>query len=158
MLPLVLASAGALLLYRILARLRPGAALQDAVVVITGASSGLGKGWPPVHFIFTPACAFHKSSFLDANVLSNEQSSIVSMNETCFFCVTECARVFHAAGARLVLCGRDAGRLQQVVQELTGSSTGSHRRVCALIHLKSNILKPAAEEKQFLLPLQLCSL
>ncbi|KAG7243693.1 hypothetical protein INR49_011250 [Caranx melampygus] len=67
-LPLVLASVGVLALYRILSLLRPGAALQDAVVVITGASSGLGK---------------------------------------------ECARVFHAAGARLVLCGRDAARLQQ---------------------------------------------
>lgn len=72
-LPLVLASAGALLLYRILVRLRPGAALQDAVVVITGASSGLGKGWPPVHFIFSSAYAFHKSSFLVVNMFSNEQ-------------------------------------------------------------------------------------
>lgn len=54
-LQLVLASAGALLLYRILVRLRPGAALQDAVVVITGASSGLGKGRPPSHFIFPSA-------------------------------------------------------------------------------------------------------
>lgn len=44
MLPLVLASVGVLLLYRILSRLRAGATLQDAVVVITGASSGLGKG------------------------------------------------------------------------------------------------------------------
>ncbi|KAM8845024.1 dehydrogenase/reductase SDR family member 7B isoform 2-T2 [Spinachia spinachia] len=79
-LPLVLAGAGLLLLYRVLVRLKPGAALQDAVVVITGASSGLGK---------------------------------------------ECARVFHAAGARLVLCGRDAARLQQVVHELTASSTSS---------------------------------
>lgn len=43
-LQLFLASAGAVLLYRVLLRLRPGAALQDAVVVITGASSGLGKG------------------------------------------------------------------------------------------------------------------
>lgn len=68
---------GLLLLYRLLIRLRPGKALQDAVVVITGASSGLGK---------------------------------------------ECAQVFHAAGARLVLCGRDSSRLQQVVQELTTRS------------------------------------
>lgn len=44
MLPLVLASVGVLLLYRILVRLRTGSTLQDAVVVITGASSGLGKG------------------------------------------------------------------------------------------------------------------
>ncbi|XP_047428770.1 dehydrogenase/reductase SDR family member 7B [Mugil cephalus] len=78
-LPLVLTSVGVLLLLRILSRLRlRGASVHGAVVVITGASSGLGK---------------------------------------------ECARVFHAAGARLVLCGRDAGRLQQVVQELTATSS-----------------------------------
>uniref|UniRef100_UPI0037E91A6C dehydrogenase/reductase SDR family member 7B n=1 Tax=Semicossyphus pulcher TaxID=241346 RepID=UPI0037E91A6C len=82
-LQMVLAGAGVWLLYKILVRLRPGAALQDAVVVITGASSGLGK---------------------------------------------ECARVFHAAGARLVLCGRDAARLQQVVQQLTASSAGSQKQ------------------------------
>ncbi|XP_075993129.1 dehydrogenase/reductase SDR family member 7B isoform X2 [Genypterus blacodes] len=82
-LPFVLAGVGILLLYQILARLRPGPALQDAVVVITGASSGLGK---------------------------------------------ECARVFHAAGARLVLCGRDAARLQRVVQELTAGSTHTQRQ------------------------------
>ncbi|XP_061567007.1 dehydrogenase/reductase SDR family member 7B [Cololabis saira] len=79
MLPLVLTSVGVLLLYRILVRLRKGVSVQGSVVVITGASSGLGK---------------------------------------------ECARVFHAAGARLVLCGRDASRLQQVVQELSESSAG----------------------------------
>lgn len=83
MLPLVLTSAGVLLLYRILLRFRKGASVQGAVVVITGASSGLGK---------------------------------------------ECARVFHAAGARLVLCGRDASRLQQVVQELTASSTDAQQQ------------------------------
>lgn len=71
-LPLVLASAGALLLYRILVRLRPGALLQDAVVVITGASSGLGKGRPPVHLIFSSAYAFHRSSVLIVNMFSNE--------------------------------------------------------------------------------------
>ncbi|KAK2894052.1 dehydrogenase/reductase SDR family member 7B [Channa argus] len=80
-LPLVLASAGVLLLYSILRRLGPAASLQDAVVVITGASSGLGR---------------------------------------------ECAQVFHAAGARLVLCGRDASRLQQVVQKLTARSPDTH--------------------------------
>ncbi|XP_074552370.1 dehydrogenase/reductase SDR family member 7B [Halichoeres trimaculatus] len=82
-LQLVLAGAGFWLLYKILVRLRPGADLREAVVVITGASSGLGK---------------------------------------------ECVRVFHAAGARLVLCGRDAARLQEVVEELTASSAGSQKQ------------------------------
>lgn len=86
MLPLVLTSVGVLLLFRILIRLRRGACVQGAVVVITGASSGLGK---------------------------------------------ECARVFHAAGARLVLCGRDATRLQQVVQELTAGSTNTQQQTHA---------------------------
>lgn len=54
---------------------------------------------------------------------------IFAIINKCVFCVIECARVFHAAGARLVLCGRDAGRLQQVIQELTDSSTGSQRQV-----------------------------
>lgn len=54
-LQLALAGAGVFLLYRILVRLRPGAALQDAVVVITGASSGLGKGNLPAHVTFSSA-------------------------------------------------------------------------------------------------------
>ncbi|XP_036408985.1 dehydrogenase/reductase SDR family member 7B isoform X2 [Megalops cyprinoides] len=71
--PLVLGSLGVMVLYQLLQRYRQRAYIQDAVVVITGASSGLGK---------------------------------------------ECARVFHAAGARLILCGRDRARLQELVQEL----------------------------------------
>ncbi|XP_061702163.1 dehydrogenase/reductase SDR family member 7B isoform X2 [Syngnathoides biaculeatus] len=81
---LLLASVGVLLLYRVLGRLRAGASLRDAVVVITGATSGLGK---------------------------------------------ECAHVFHSAGARLVLCGRDAGRLEQVVKELSASATGGKQQI-----------------------------
>lgn len=119
-LQLLLASAGALLLYRLLVRLRPGAALQDAVVVITGASSGLGKGTPPVHLI----CSF-KACLGVKCITSN-------VNRGCTSCVVECARAFHAAGARLVLCGRDAARLQQVVQELTAASTSAKQQVCTL--------------------------
>lgn len=51
-----------------------------------------------------------------------------------FSFVAECARIFHAAGARLVLCGRDAARLQRVVQELTTNPTGS-RQVGELLSL-----------------------
>uniref|UniRef100_A0A3P8P1L9 Dehydrogenase/reductase SDR family member 7B n=1 Tax=Astatotilapia calliptera TaxID=8154 RepID=A0A3P8P1L9_ASTCA len=100
MLPVVLTGLGVVLLYRILVRLRKGASVQGAVVVITGASSGLGK---------------------------------------------ECARVFHAAGARLVLCGRDAARLQQVVQELTASSI--HTPCTVVFDLaKTDTVERAAEE------------
>ncbi|XP_067859008.1 dehydrogenase/reductase SDR family member 7B isoform X2 [Heptranchias perlo] len=74
-LPLLLGSVGLVVLYRLLQSMRERAYIQDAVVVITGASSGLGK---------------------------------------------ECARVFHAAGARLVLCGRDRQKLEELVKELMG--------------------------------------
>ncbi|KAJ8347206.1 hypothetical protein SKAU_G00286070 [Synaphobranchus kaupii] len=66
----------------LLQRFRQRVYIQDAVVVITGASSGLGK---------------------------------------------ECARVFHAAGARLILCGRDQARLQELVQELKEIADGKRK-------------------------------
>lgn len=47
-LPLVLTTLGVLLLYRILTRLRSNGSVQGLVVVITGASSGLGKGQPGI--------------------------------------------------------------------------------------------------------------
>ncbi|XP_076853275.1 dehydrogenase/reductase SDR family member 7B isoform X2 [Brachyhypopomus gauderio] len=78
----VLGTAGLLLLLKIINRTRRGLNLQDKVVVITGASSGLGK---------------------------------------------ECARAFHTAGARLILCGRDQKRLQEVVGELQGVTDGKTR-------------------------------
>ncbi|XP_006809198.1 dehydrogenase/reductase SDR family member 7B [Neolamprologus brichardi] len=106
MLPVVLTGLGVVLLYRILVRLRKRASVQGVVVVITGASSGLGK---------------------------------------------ECARVFHAAGARLVLCGRDAARLQQVVQELTASSANTQKPThtpCTVVFdlAKTDTVERAAEE------------
>uniref|UniRef100_A0A1A7Z6N8 Dehydrogenase/reductase SDR family member 7B n=1 Tax=Iconisemion striatum TaxID=60296 RepID=A0A1A7Z6N8_9TELE len=106
MLPLVLTGVGVLLLYRILLRLRRGTSVQGAVVVITGASSGLGKA---------------------------------------------CAQAFHAAGAQLILCGRDAARLQQVVQELKGSSTDQQKQTftpCTVVFdlAKADTVEKAAEE------------
>ncbi|KAF5903806.1 dehydrogenase/reductase sdr family member 7b, partial [Clarias magur] len=77
--PLAVGAVGLLLLLQMIHRKRRKQVLQDKVVVITGASSGLGK---------------------------------------------ECARVFHAAGARLILCGRDQKRLQEVVDELRGQTDG----------------------------------
>ncbi|XP_041063267.1 dehydrogenase/reductase SDR family member 7B isoform X1 [Carcharodon carcharias] len=73
-LPLLLGSVGLIILFRLLQSMKERAVIQDAVVVITGASSGLGK---------------------------------------------ECARVFHAAGARLILCGRNKQKLEELVKELT---------------------------------------
>ena len=46
-LSLVLGGLGVLLLFRMVRRLRPGARVRDSVVVITGASSGLGRGQRP---------------------------------------------------------------------------------------------------------------
>ncbi|KAG2455430.1 DRS7B reductase, partial [Polypterus senegalus] len=79
LLPVLLGSIGVLALYQLLQRVRQRTYIQDAVVVITGASSGLGR---------------------------------------------ECAKVFHAAGARLVLCGRDRERLLELARELKGMADG----------------------------------
>ncbi|XP_057202821.1 dehydrogenase/reductase SDR family member 7B [Triplophysa rosa] len=77
--PVAVGTVGLLILLKVVQRLRDKQNVQDKVVVITGASSGLGK---------------------------------------------ECARLFHAAGARLILCGRDQKRLQEVVDELTAIPCG----------------------------------
>ncbi|XP_037666309.1 dehydrogenase/reductase SDR family member 7B isoform X2 [Choloepus didactylus] len=75
-LPLLFGCVGIFSLFKLLQRLRMKAYLQDAVVVITGATSGLGK---------------------------------------------ECARVFHAAGAKLVLCGRNREALEKLTRDLAAS-------------------------------------
>ncbi|KAF1397784.1 Dehydrogenase/reductase SDR family member 7B, partial [Spheniscus humboldti] len=79
--PLLFGSLGIFALFRLLQWMRMRAYLQEAVVVITGATSGLGK---------------------------------------------ECAKAFHAAGSKLVLCGRDSEKLKDMVQEL--STMTNHRR------------------------------
>ncbi|CAO2643444.1 Dehydrogenase/reductase SDR family member 7B [Lemmus lemmus] len=78
-LPLLFGCLGIFSLFRVLRRIRSRAHLRDAVVVVTGATSGLG---------------------------------------------TECARVFHAAGAKLVLCGRNVEALEALTSELAGSRQG----------------------------------
>lgn len=45
----------------------------------------------------------------------------VSPDDRLLSCSLECARVFHAAGARLVLCGRNAEALEELSQELAAS-------------------------------------
>ncbi|XP_059682266.1 dehydrogenase/reductase SDR family member 7B isoform X4 [Gavia stellata] len=72
--PLLFGSLGIFALFRLLQWMRMRAYLQEAVVVITGATSGLGK---------------------------------------------ECAKAFHAAGSKLVLCGRDSEKLKDLVQQLS---------------------------------------
>ncbi|XP_033373836.1 dehydrogenase/reductase SDR family member 7B isoform X4 [Parus major] len=79
--PLLFGSLGIFALFRLLQWVRMRAYLQEAVVVITGASSGLGK---------------------------------------------ECAKAFHAAGSKLVLCGRDSEKLKELVQELC--AVKNHRK------------------------------
>lgn len=75
-LPVLFGCVGIFSLFKLLQRMRTKAHLLDAVVVITGASSGLGR---------------------------------------------ECAKVFYAAGAKLVLCGRNKENLEELVTELTAS-------------------------------------
>ncbi|XP_057391603.1 dehydrogenase/reductase SDR family member 7B isoform X1 [Balaenoptera acutorostrata] len=75
-LPLLLGCVGVCSLLKLLQWLRTRACVRNAVVVVTGATSGLGR---------------------------------------------ECARVFHAAGAKLVLCGRNAKALEELTRELAAS-------------------------------------
>ncbi|XP_053550673.1 dehydrogenase/reductase SDR family member 7B isoform X2 [Bombina bombina] len=104
-LPLLLGSAGVYGLYKLLQKLRSGAYIQDAVVVITGATSGLGK---------------------------------------------ECAKLFYEAGARLVLCGRNEERLEDLVRELSRMkirSTPIHKPHKVIFDLSDvNTVASAAEQ------------
>ncbi|KAM6163753.1 dehydrogenase/reductase SDR family member 7B [Rhynchocyon petersi] len=72
-LPLIFGCVGVFSFFKLLQHLRMKAYLKDAVVVITGATSGLGK---------------------------------------------ECAKVFHARGAKLVLCGRNRNVLEELTRDL----------------------------------------
>lgn len=54
----------------------------------------------------------------------------------------ECAKAFHAAGSKLVLCGRNGERLQDLVRELSATanhsknvSIGGERAVCYILVL-----------------------
>ncbi|EMP33073.1 Dehydrogenase/reductase SDR family member 7B [Chelonia mydas] len=103
--PLLLGSVGLFTLFRLLQRMRMRAYLQDAIVVITGATSGLGK---------------------------------------------ECAKAFHAAGSRLVLCGRNGERLQDLVQELSAKANHAkniHKPFTVIFDLSdTKMVVSAAEE------------
>ncbi|XP_054427085.1 dehydrogenase/reductase SDR family member 7B [Pteronotus mesoamericanus] len=76
LLPLLFGFVGIFSLFKLLRCLRMKAHVQGAVVVITGATSGLGR---------------------------------------------ECAKVFFAAGAKLVLCGRNREALEELTRELAAS-------------------------------------
>ncbi|XP_010616477.1 dehydrogenase/reductase SDR family member 7B isoform X1 [Fukomys damarensis] len=75
-LPLLLGCLGIFGLFQLLQWIRMKAYLRNAVVVVTGATSGLGR---------------------------------------------ECAKAFYAAGAKLVLCGRNMEALEELARELTAS-------------------------------------
>lgn len=75
-LPLLFGCLGIFGLFRLLQWIRMKAYLRNAVVVVTGATSGLGR---------------------------------------------ECAKAFYAAGAKLVLCGRNVEALEELAQELMAS-------------------------------------
>ncbi|XP_037019095.2 dehydrogenase/reductase SDR family member 7B isoform X1 [Artibeus jamaicensis] len=75
-LPLLFGCVGIFSLFKLLQCMWTKARLQDAVVVVTGATSGLGR---------------------------------------------ECAKVFYAAGAKLVLCGRNREALEELTKELAAS-------------------------------------
>uniref|UniRef100_A0A8D0L2V6 Dehydrogenase/reductase SDR family member 7B n=1 Tax=Sphenodon punctatus TaxID=8508 RepID=A0A8D0L2V6_SPHPU len=103
--PLLLGSLGVFALFKLLQQMRMRAYLQDAVVVITGATSGLGK---------------------------------------------ECAKAFHAAGCRLVLCGRNGEKLQELARELSGTTShpkNTHKHHTVIFDLSdAKMVASAAEE------------
>lgn len=104
-LPLLFGCLGIFSLFRLLQRIRSKAYLRNAVVVVTGATSGLGK---------------------------------------------ECARVFHAAGAKLVLCGRNVKALEELTRELADSSSsqGQTHQPCVVTFdlIDPGAIAPAAAE------------
>ncbi|XP_038941337.1 dehydrogenase/reductase SDR family member 7B isoform X3 [Rattus norvegicus] len=104
-LPLLFGCLGIFSLFRLLQRTRSKAYLRNAVVVVTGATSGLGK---------------------------------------------ECARVFHAAGAKVVLCGRNVKALEEFTRELADSSSsqGQTHQPCVVTFdlADPGAIAPAAAE------------
>ncbi|KAM5263871.1 dehydrogenase/reductase SDR family member 7B isoform 2-T2 [Ctenodactylus gundi] len=87
-LPLLFGCLGVFGLFRLLQWMRMKVYLRNAVVVITGATSGLGR---------------------------------------------ECAKAFHAAGAKLVLCGRNVEALEELAREL-GTSHGPQTHKPYTVH------------------------
>ncbi|XP_066120596.1 dehydrogenase/reductase SDR family member 7B [Saccopteryx bilineata] len=101
-LPLLLGCVGLFGLVRLLQGMRTKTDLQGAVVVITGATSGLGR---------------------------------------------DCAKVFCAAGAKLVLCGRNREALEELAEELAASratQVETHRPYVVAFDLAYSGAIPAA--------------
>ncbi|XP_072453707.1 dehydrogenase/reductase SDR family member 7B isoform X1 [Notamacropus eugenii] len=101
--PLLFGCMGVFGLFRLLQWIRMKAYIQDSVVVITGATSGLGK---------------------------------------------ECAKVFYAAGAKLILCGRSQEKLEELLRELSAArSKKTHKPHVVIFDLAdSDTIVPAANE------------
>ncbi|XP_044515773.1 dehydrogenase/reductase SDR family member 7B [Gracilinanus agilis] len=103
--PLLVGCMGIFGLFKFLQWVRMKAYIQDSVVVITGATSGLGK---------------------------------------------ECAKVFYAAGAKLILCGRSNERLEELIGELIATNikkVETHRPHAVVFDLaESKTIVPAANE------------
>ncbi|XP_020864106.1 dehydrogenase/reductase SDR family member 7B isoform X5 [Phascolarctos cinereus] len=101
--PLLVGCMGIFGLFKLLQWIRMKAYIQDSVVVITGATSGLGK---------------------------------------------ECAKVFYAAGAKLILCGRSQEKLEELVRELSATHyRKTHKPHVVVFDLAdSDTIVPAANE------------
>lgn len=81
-------------------------------------------GFPAQEYQSHPRPLLAKSSSLPSNItccLSLAFRSFLFLPSS-----KECAKAFHAAGSRLVLCGRDSEKLKDLAQEL--STVTNHRK------------------------------
>lgn len=98
----VVLTAGFFYLYGAIISLLSKTSVRNKVVVITDASSGLGKGEADINIpVFEDWLKC--SSFL-------------------CFCCKVCAGVFHRGGARLILCGKNWEKLEELADELENAS------------------------------------
>uniref|UniRef100_A0A8B9LWH0 Uncharacterized protein n=1 Tax=Astyanax mexicanus TaxID=7994 RepID=A0A8B9LWH0_ASTMX len=81
--PLAVGAVGLLILLKLIRRARGRQILQDKVVVITGASSGLGKG--NEHLIYPPDSLLRSGSFYKLTALTDMDNIYHSIKCICSF-------------------------------------------------------------------------
>ncbi|GAB5580519.1 dehydrogenase/reductase SDR family member 7B isoform X3 [Prionailurus iriomotensis] len=109
---LLLGISGLLFVYQEVSRLWSKSAVQNKVVVLTDAISGLGKAVRGNKNVTGPERTVQalRGPQHSLNPLEPDQARQIR--------TSKCARVFHAGGARLVLCGKNWERLETLYDAL----------------------------------------